>query len=48
MLAVTAIREPRMADYDAVVIGAGAGGLAAGALLARQGRRTLIAEQAES
>ncbi len=36
-----------MADYDVVVIGAGCGGLTAGALLARQGRRVLVLEQGE-
>ncbi|PKN33185.1 MAG: hypothetical protein CVU61_14860 [Deltaproteobacteria bacterium HGW-Deltaproteobacteria-19] len=34
-----------MADYDVIVIGAGCGGLSAGALLARQGRRVLVVEQ---
>lgn len=34
-----------MADYDVIVIGAGCGGLAAGALLAKQGRRVLVLEQ---
>lgn len=34
-----------MADYDVIVIGAGCGGLAAGALLAKQGRRTLVLEK---
>ncbi len=34
-----------MADYDVVVIGAGLGGLSAGALLAKQGRRVLVLEQ---
>jgi len=36
-----------MSDYDAVVIGAGLGGLSAGALLARQGRRVLVLEQSD-
>ncbi len=36
-----------MADYDVVVIGAGCGGLTAGALLARQGRSVLVLEQGE-
>ena len=34
--------------YDAIVIGAGLGGLTAAALLARAGRRTLIIERNES
>jgi phytoene desaturase len=34
-----------MADYDVIVIGAGCGGLSAGAQLARQGRRVLVLEQ---
>jgi len=37
-----------MADYDVIVIGAGLGGLTAGALLAREGRRTLVLEQGGS
>lgn len=37
-----------MPDYDAVVIGAGLGGLTAGALLAGEGRRTLVLEQSGS
>jgi phytoene desaturase len=36
-----------MADYDAIVIGAGCGGISAGALLARQGRKVLVLEQSE-
>ena len=35
-----------MADYDVLVIGAGMGGLSAGAQLAQQGRKVLILEQA--
>lgn len=34
-----------MADYDVIVIGAGLGGLSAGALLSAQGRKVLILEQ---
>jgi phytoene desaturase len=34
-----------MADYDVVVIGAGCGGLSAGSILARQGRKVLVVEQ---
>lgn len=36
-----------MADYDVIVIGAGCGGLSAGAQLARQGRRVLVLEQSD-
>ncbi len=36
-----------MADYDAIVIGAGCGGISAGALLAKQGRKVLVLEQSE-
>ena len=36
-----------MNDYDVIVIGAGCGGLASGALLAHQGRRVLVLEQSE-
>ncbi len=34
-----------MADYDVIVIGAGNGGISAGALLAKQGRTVLVLEQ---
>jgi len=34
-----------MADYDAIVIGAGCGGITAGSLLAKQGRKVLVLEQ---
>jgi len=34
-----------MSDYDVIVIGAGCGGITAGALLAKQGRKTLVLEQ---
>ncbi len=40
--------EGTMADYDVVVIGAGLGGLSAGALLAKQGRRVLVLEQSKA
>lgn len=36
-----------MADYDVIVIGAGCGGLAAGSLLALQGRKVLVIEQGD-
>jgi len=36
-----------MPDYDAIVIGAGCGGLSVGAQLAKQGRKTLVLEQSE-
>ena len=36
------------ADYDAIVIGAGLGGLTAGALFAHAGHRVLIIEQNET
>lgn len=39
------LREPPAERYDAVVIGAGLGGLLAGCLLARAGRRVLLLEQ---
>jgi len=35
-----------MSDFNAIVIGAGCGGLTAGAFLARSGRKTLVLEQA--
>ena len=34
-----------MSDYNAIVIGAGVGGLGIGALLARKGRKVLVLEQ---
>src|ERR1700760_907075 len=37
-----------MARYDVVVIGAGLGGLTAGAILAREGRKVLIVERSNS
>ena len=37
-----------MARYDVVVIGAGLGGLTAGAILAREGRKVLIIERSNS
>ena len=36
-----------MADYDVIVIGAGCGGISAGALLAKQGRKALVLEQSD-
>lgn len=36
-----------MADYDVIVIGAGGGGVTAGAILARDGRRVLVLEQSD-
>ena len=36
---------PTGADYDAIVIGAGLGGLSAGACLARGGKRVLLVER---
>lgn len=36
-----------MADYDVIVIGGGLGGLSAGALLSKQGRRVLLLEQSD-
>jgi len=36
-----------MADYDVIVIGAGMGGLSAGALLAKWGKKVLVLEQGE-
>jgi phytoene desaturase len=36
-----------MADYDVIVIGSGCGGLTAGAILSRHGRRVLVLEQSE-
>lgn len=37
-----------MTRYDAVIIGAGLGGLTAGAILARQGRKVLVIERSNS
>jgi phytoene dehydrogenase-like protein len=37
-----------MAQYDAVVVGAGLGGLTAGAILAREGRKVLVIERGNS
>jgi len=34
-----------MTDYDVIVIGGGNGGVSAGALLAKQGRKVLLLEQ---
>lgn len=34
-----------MSDYDVIVIGAGNGGLSAGAILSKQGRKVLVLEQ---
>jgi phytoene desaturase len=36
-----------MKDYDAIVIGAGLGGLSCGALLAKQGRKVIVLEQSD-
>ena len=36
-----------MPDYDVIVIGAGCGGITAAALLAREGRKTLVLEQSD-
>ena len=37
-----------MTRYDAVIIGAGLGGLTAGAILARAGRKVLLIERSNS
>jgi phytoene dehydrogenase-like protein len=34
-----------MADYDVIVVGGGIGGLSIGALMAKDGRKTLVLEQ---
>lgn len=39
--------DPRNDSYDVVVIGAGMGGLSAGALLAKEGKSVLLLEQAD-
>ncbi|MEW6553923.1 MAG: NAD(P)/FAD-dependent oxidoreductase [Actinomycetota bacterium] len=36
-----------MPDYDVIVIGAGGGGLSAGAILAKRGRKVLVLEQSD-
>jgi phytoene desaturase len=36
-----------MADYDVIVIGAGGGGVSAGAILAKDGRKVLVLEQSD-
>ena len=36
-----------MPDYDVIVIGAGGGGLSAGAILAKEGRKVLVLEQSD-
>ncbi len=41
-------KEVIAVDYDAIVIGAGIGGLSAGAVLAKEGLRTLVLEQADA
>ena len=38
-------REARHDRYDAIVVGSGLGGLTAASLLARSGRRVLVAER---
>src|SRR3954463_3342114 len=37
-----------MARYDVVIVGAGLGGLTAGAILAREGRKVLVVERSNS
>ncbi len=44
---VYASKEGRMSDYDVIVIGAGGGGVSAGAILAREGRKVLVLEQSD-
>ncbi|MBN1636764.1 MAG: NAD(P)-binding protein, partial [Deltaproteobacteria bacterium] len=40
-------QEVFMADYNAIVIGAGCGGMSVAAQLAKQGRKTLVIEQSD-
>jgi cation diffusion facilitator CzcD-associated flavoprotein CzcO len=44
----SARRKRAVGDVEAIVIGAGCGGLSAGALLASQGRRVLVLEQSDA
>jgi phytoene dehydrogenase-like protein len=42
------VGEPLSDAYDAIVVGAGLGGLSAGAMLAKAGRKVLVVEQADA
>ena len=42
---LSTISEPKKAEYDAIIVGAGLGGLTCGALLAKNGLNVLVAEQ---